>query len=104
MQPGTLGLTVPIWPHDAHVCQPGNIDRPNSAVDPTSSSETGDGTLPRMNSVPQVTCRSRSRRPLWFFVGLGVAGLVLAVARLVGTGGVPDRWVAAGTAAPPKYA
>ncbi|XHM65010.1 PH domain-containing protein [Streptomyces nigra] len=49
-----------------------------------------------MNSVPQVTCRTRSRRPLWFFVGLGVAGLVLAVARLVGTGGVPDRWVAAG--------
>ncbi|MGW0146406.1 PH domain-containing protein [Streptomyces sp. NPDC003333] len=49
-----------------------------------------------MSSVPEVTCRPRSRRVPWFLVGLGAAGLVLAVARVAGAGGVPDAWVLAG--------
>ncbi|MEY9813011.1 PH domain-containing protein [Streptomyces albogriseolus] len=49
-----------------------------------------------MSSVPEVTCRTRSKRLPWFFAGAGAAGLVLAVARLAMTGGVPDVWVFAG--------
>ncbi|MEU1263378.1 PH domain-containing protein [Streptomyces cellulosae] len=49
-----------------------------------------------MSSVPDVTCRTRSKRLPWFFVGAGAAGLVLVVARLAMTGGVPDVWVLAG--------
>ncbi|MCP8711928.1 PH domain-containing protein [Streptomyces sp. AC04842] len=49
-----------------------------------------------MSSVPDVTCRTRSKRLPWFFVGAGAVGLVLVVARLAMTGGVPDVWVLAG--------
>lgn len=49
-----------------------------------------------MSSVPDVTCRTRSKRLPWFFVGAYAAGLVLVVARLAMTGGVPDVWVLAG--------
>ncbi|MFB8757713.1 PH domain-containing protein [Streptomyces nigra] len=49
-----------------------------------------------MSSVSEVRCRPRSRRVPWFLVGLGAAGLVLAVARMAAAGGVPDAWVLAG--------
>ncbi|MFJ4753568.1 PH domain-containing protein [Streptomyces sp. NPDC088763] len=49
-----------------------------------------------MSSVPEVTCRPRSRRFPWFLVGLGAAGLVLALARAAGAGGIPDAWALAG--------
>ncbi|MEU6548316.1 PH domain-containing protein [Streptomyces sp. NPDC046859] len=49
-----------------------------------------------MSSLPEVTCRTRSRRLPWFFVGLGAAGPVLAAARVAGAGEVPDAWVLAG--------
>ncbi|CAL9501448.1 hypothetical protein SUDANB130_03439 [Streptomyces sp. enrichment culture] len=43
-----------------------------------------------------MTCRTRSKRLPWFFVAAGAAGLLLVVARLVITGGPPDRWVLIG--------
>ncbi|MFF8628233.1 PH domain-containing protein [Streptomyces werraensis] len=49
-----------------------------------------------MSSVPEVTCRTRSKRLPWFFVGAGAAGLILVAARLVITGGPPDGWVLTG--------
>ncbi|WP_406722622.1 PH domain-containing protein [Streptomyces althioticus] len=49
-----------------------------------------------MSSVPEVTCRTRSKRLPWFFVAAGAAGFLLVVARLVITGGPPDRWVLIG--------
>ncbi|MFF5342106.1 PH domain-containing protein [Streptomyces althioticus] len=49
-----------------------------------------------MSSVPEVTCRTRSKRLPWFFVGAGAAGLILVAARLVITGGPPDWWVLTG--------
>ncbi len=49
-----------------------------------------------MSSVPEVTCRTRSKRLPWFFLGAGAAGLILVVARLLITSGPPDGWILTG--------
>ncbi|MFH9572540.1 PH domain-containing protein [Streptomyces sp. NPDC017230] len=44
----------------------------------------------------EVTCRPLHKRPLWFLVGLGVAGAVLAGGRLAYSGDLVDGWVLGG--------
>ncbi|NSC25379.1 PH domain-containing protein [Streptomyces albus subsp. chlorinus] len=49
-----------------------------------------------MTAVQEVTCRFPWKRPLWFLVGLGAAGAVLAAVRLAGRGGFLDAWLGVG--------
>ncbi|MEU4684662.1 PH domain-containing protein [Streptomyces xinghaiensis] len=49
-----------------------------------------------MTTARDVICRSPYRRALWFFLGLGVAGAVLAGARMVDRGTLLDLWLGIG--------
>ncbi|MFH9616854.1 PH domain-containing protein [Streptomyces pratensis] len=49
-----------------------------------------------MNDAREVICRPLRRSALWYFVGLGAAGAVLAAVRAVYLGGLLDLWVAGG--------
>ncbi|MDX3232013.1 PH domain-containing protein [Streptomyces sp. ME19-01-6] len=49
-----------------------------------------------MTNAWEVTCRSSWKRPLWFFVGLGAAGVSLAVVCIVFWGRLWDVWLGVG--------
>ncbi|WP_338897590.1 PH domain-containing protein [Streptomyces sp. TG1A-60] len=49
-----------------------------------------------MNDVPEVICRPRRQRALWFLVGLGAAGSGLAAVRLAYRGELLDVWLLPG--------
>ncbi|MZE81445.1 PH domain-containing protein [Streptomyces xinghaiensis] len=49
-----------------------------------------------MTSAPEVICRSPYRGALGFFLGLGVAGALLAVARAASRGTLLDIWLGIG--------
>ncbi|KNE83547.1 MULTISPECIES: PH domain-containing protein [Streptomyces] len=49
-----------------------------------------------MTSAREVTCRPPYRRALWFFLALGVAGAVLALARAASRGTLLDVWLGVG--------
>ncbi|AJE39055.1 PH domain-containing protein [Streptomyces nodosus] len=49
-----------------------------------------------MNDAGEVVCRPSSKRPLWFFVGLGAAGALLAAGRAAFGGGFLDVGVGVG--------
>jgi len=50
-----------------------------------------------MNDAGGVKCRADQKRTLWFFVGVGVVGAVLAAARFAYRGRLLDVWMGVGT-------